>query len=389
MQDDMNRILSKKNLFLFIIILSCGLFYKPLWAGDPDVVEQSNVNIDSLAKEAKEAHTAKEFNAGKMILDHVKDAHEIHFLTLHEHEPNEHHLSLHLPVIMYSEKGLDVFSSGKFKNEFTHEEQAYVSDKTGISYMMDEEGHIIAEDGTKLWDLSITKNVAGMFVGILIMFLIFFSIAKAYKNRKTQAPKGLQSFLEPLILFIRDEIAKPSIGRHYERYLPFLLSVFFFILINNLLGLIPFLGGLNVTGNIAVTLVLATFTFIITTFSANANYWKHIVAAPGAPLWLLPLLIPIEILGVFLKPFILMLRLFANITAGHIIILAFFSLIFIFNDLYGPVAGYGVSLLSLAFTIFMNCLELLVAFLQAYVFTLLSALYFGSAVEEHHAGEHH
>jgi F-type H+-transporting ATPase subunit a len=168
------------------------------------------------------------------------------------------------------------------------------------------------------------------------------------------------------------------------RFVPFLLTVFFFIWFANMLGLIPFIGGFNVTGNIAVTIVLALLVFIITTVSANKNYWMHIVATPGVPGWLLPLMIPIEIFGMILKPGVLCLRLFANITAGHIIILAFMSLIFIFANLYGTGAGYGASLLALLFSIFMNLLELLVAFLQAYVFTLLASLYFGAAVEEHH-----
>jgi F-type H+-transporting ATPase subunit a len=219
------------------------------------------------------------------------------------------------------------------------------------------------------------------------MFVIFGSVASAYKTRKGMAPKGIQSFMEPLILFIRDEVAKPSIGHHYEKFMPYLLTIFFFIWLGNILGLIPFIGGFNITGNIAVTLTLAVFTFLVTTFSANKNYWMHIIATPGVPTWLLPLMIPIEILGVFTKPIVLMIRLFANITAGHIIILSFVSLIFIFSNLYGAGAGYGVAVVSVAFSIFMNVIELLVAFLQAYVFTLLSALYFGSAVEEHH--EHH
>jgi len=180
-------------------------------------------------------------------------------------------------------------------------------------------------------------------------------------------------------------LAKPSIGaKNYEKFMPFLLTIFFFILISNFLGLIPVLGGMNITGNIAVTLVLAMFTFVITTKSANMGYWKHIVMPPGVPLWLLPIMIPIEILGVFSKPIVLMLRLFANITAGHIIILSFTSLIFIFAQSSGTGAGYGVSIVSVLFTVFMYILEFLVAFLQAYVFTLLSALYFGMAVEEHH-----
>ena len=217
------------------------------------------------------------------------------------------------------------------------------------------------------------------------MFWFFIASARGYVKNKGQAPKGMQAVMEPLVLFIRDQVAKPSIGeKKYERFMPFLLSVFFFILICNFLGLIPFLGGMNVTGNIAVTLVLALFTFVITLKSANKNYWMHIVAPPGVPLWLLPLMIPIEIIGVISKPIVLMLRLFANITAGHIVLLSFTCLIFIFAEMNGTGAGLGVSVVSVLFSVFMNTLELLVAFLQAYVFTLLSALYFGQAVEEHH-----
>jgi F-type H+-transporting ATPase subunit a len=216
-----------------------------------------------------------------------------------------------------------------------------------------------------------------------------FSVAGSYKKNGIAAPKGIQSFVEPLIIFIRDEVAKPSIGPKYEKFLPYLLTIFFFIFINNMFGLIPFFpGGANVTGNIAVTMILALFTFVITSINGNAGYWKHIFMPPGVPGWLLPLMIPIEIIGMFNKPIVLTIRLFANITAGHIIILGFFSLIFIFAEMNAGL-GFGVSVFSVAFTTFMSFLELLVAFLQAYVFTLLSSLYFGMAVEEHHSSEHH
>jgi F-type H+-transporting ATPase subunit a len=194
--------------------------------------------------------------------------------------------------------------------------------------------------------------------------------------------------IEPLIIFIRDEVAKTTIGeKKYKRYMPFLLTVFFFIWINNLLGIVPFApGGANVTGNIAITMTLAVMTLITVVFSATKHYWRHIVAMPGVPVGVLTLLTPIEILSFFLRPFVLMVRLFANITAGHIIILSFFALIFIFGEM-NPGLGFGVSVASLAFTVFMTMLELLVAFLQAYVFTLLSAIYIGAAVGEHH--DHH
>jgi len=236
-------------------------------------------------------------------------------------------------------------------------------------------------------DLSITKNVFAIFISVAALLWVFLSVAKAYKRRGGMAPSGLQSWMEPVILFIRDDIARPAIGHKYNAYMPYLLTLFFFILVNNLMGLIPFFPfGANVTGNIAVTMVLALFTFAITTFSSTKAYWAHIINMPGVPWWLkfpLPLMPLVEILGVFIKPFVLMIRLFANITAGHIIILGFFSLIFLFGEMNTAMA-YGVSVLSVLFNIFMSFLELLVAFIQAYVFTLLSALYFGMAVEESH-----
>lgn len=316
-----------------------------------------------------DGHETKKFNAGNMILEHVKDAYDWHIMDL-----NGHPISLPLPVIIYSpEKGLDIFLSSKFE----HGHASYKGYKL-------ENGKIVSEDNVEFYDLSITKNVAALLLSIFILCGIFISVAKAYTTNKGKAPKGLQSFMEPLILFIRDEVAKPSIGHKYEKFVPYLLSIFFFIWINNTMGLIPiFPFGANVTGNIAVTLVLAMFTFAITLFNSNKNYWAHIFKTPGVPLWLLPIMVPIEIMGLFIKPGVLMLRLFANITAGHIIVLSFFSLIFIFAE-KSLATGYGVSIVSLAFSLFMNVLELLVAFLQAYVFTLLSALYFGMAVEEHH-----
>ena len=247
----------------------------------------------------------------------------------------------------------------------------------------------ILSNGTQVLplDFSITKNVLALFISLAILLWIFLSIAKSYKQRIGKAPKGMQSFFEPLIIFIRDDVAKASIGeKKHEKYVPYLLTIFFFILLNNLMGLVPILpGGANVTGNIAITVVLAIFTFGITTFSGTKEYWKHIFWPP-VPLWLkipIPLMPIVELIGVFTKPFVLMVRLFANITAGHIIALGFFSLIFIFGGM-NLGAGYGISILSVSFTIFMTFLEFLVAFIQAYVFTLLSALYFGMAVEEHH-----
>lgn len=333
------------------------------------------------------------FNAGEMIMGHILDAHDIHLMDI-----GGHPVSVPLPIILYSvDDGLSVFLSSKFdhghaeyKGYILKDGSIYRRDVTqsenpaAQGYVAEDWGGVFKAQSGAFIDVSITKTVAGILITILLMFLIFGSVAKAYGRGADQAPKGFQALMETLILFIRDEIAKPSIGGKYERFMPFLLTIFFFIWIANILGLIPFLGGFNVTGNIAVTLVLALFTFIMTTVNGNKTYWAHIFATPGVPTWLLPLMIPIELLGMLTKPLVLCLRLFANITAGHIIILSFVSLIFIFNDIYGAGAGYGASVVSLLFGLFMNTLEILVAFLQAYVFTLLSALYFGSAVEEHH-----
>lgn len=344
--------------------------------------------IFNLGSFASSDETKKSFDPGETIMHHVMDAHEIH-ITKGVHIP--------LPCIVKAKNGFDLFLYSSFKKDESLGYPTYTSGSTGNTYFY-EHGHIYLVDSDKgvmtdeaglilneaPYDISITKNVAGMFLGIIIMFLIFLTVAKSYKTRTGKAPKGIQSFMEPLILFVRDEIAKPSIGHGYERFMPFLLTIFFFIWILNMLGLIPFLGGMNVTGNIGVTMVLALFTFVITSVNAKKGYWMHIVAPPGVPLWLLPIMVPIEILGVFSKPIVLMLRLFANITAGHIVLLSFASLIFIFAEANGPAAGFGVSIVSVAFSVFMNFLELLVAFLQAYVFTLLSALYFGMATEEAH-----
>lgn len=332
-------------------------------------------------------HEEGKFNPGTFIIDHVLDNHEWHIGTA-----GHTHISIPLPVILYSKNtGLHVFMSSKFH----HGESSYNGFKLelegphkGKIVEVTEEGKI-DETAPLPIDLSITKNVVSLFISIILILFIFISVAKSYKKREGKAPKGLQSLVEPLIIFVRDDIAKSSIGpERHERYLPFLLTIFFFIFLNNLLGLIPiFPGGANLTGNIAVTMVLAIFTFIITLFSSNGGYWKHIINAPGVPWWLkfpIPLMPVVELIGVFTKPFVLMIRLFANITAGHIIALGFFSLIFIFGAM-NVWAGYGFSVLSVSFTIFMSLLELLVAFIQAYVFTLLSALYFGMAkVEGHH-----
>ena len=319
------------------------------------------------AHQEGEAHAGKgKFNVGDMIMHHIKDDYGWEFA---------HGVTLPLPVILYSgDRGLEVFSSARLAHG-----QTYEGYKT-------EHGKIHRVDEGKFYNFSITKNVASLLLSAVIMLLAFSAVSRGYAKNKGKAPSGIQSLLEPIILFVRDEIAKPSIGPKYTKFMPYLLTLFFFILVNNLLGLLP--GAANLTGNITVTLVLAVITFIIVTFSGNKHYWLHILKPTGVPVALLPIMIPVEIVGVFMKPLSLMIRLFANITAGHIIILSLLGLIFMANNMGGMVTSISISPVVLFFTLFLNLIELLVAFLQAFIFTLLTAMYIGSAVEDHHEADH-
>jgi F-type H+-transporting ATPase subunit a len=328
-------------------------------------------------KEEEKSKSEEEFDASTFIMEHIADSHEWHIYTKKDNSS----VAIYLPVILYSkEKGLDLFSSkklshGNIYHGYKLEEEGELK---GRIVSVNELGQVDEENLP--FDFSITKAVVGLFSAAAIGLLLFLSLARSYKKTGISHPKGIQSFLEPIILFVRDDIAISNIGEHkYAKYMPYLLTVFFFILINNLMGLIPFPPpfGANVTGNIAVTFVLALFTFLITQFSGNKNYWRHVFATPGVPWWLMFVMIPVELIGLISKPFALMVRLFANITAGHIIVLSLVCLIFIFKSL-------GVAPVSILFVIFMDCLELLVAFLQAYVFTLLSALFISMAVQDHH-----
>jgi F-type H+-transporting ATPase subunit a len=319
-----------------------------------------------------EKHAPEKFAPGKMIMEHIADAHDWHMW-------GEGHdaVSIPLPVILYTEsKGITVFSSARLE----HGHAAYEG------FELNEEGKVVWADASNteaIYDISLTKNVAAMLIAVLTILLITIGMANSYKKNAGKAPKGFHNLVEPLILFIRDDIAKPSIGHKTDKFMPMLLTIFSFIFVNNVFGLIPiFPGGANVTGNIAVAMVLALVVFVTINLNGNKYYWKHIFM-PDVPVWMYVIIIPIEILGVVLKPLVLMLRLFANITAGHLIILGFFSLIFIFGSMSQGL-GYAVSPLSVAFTVFMGLLEMLVAFLQAFVFTLLTAIYIGMAVEEHH-----
>ena len=356
-------------------------------------------------------HEQEAFNPSNFIIHHIADAHEIH-LWGDVHIP--------LPIIVYTaEHGLDVFMSSAFEGhgdgrvaerpsgvtyELSHGHIAVAGDHAGHDHGSHDghdhadhaghdhgahEGHDHAEHshhGPVVYDLSITKSIFGMLLMLGLMVVLFGRMAGSYKNRQGQAPTGMTNALEPLVVFLRDEIAIPNIGKaKADKFLPFLMTVFFFIFFANLLGLVPFIGGFNVTGTLGITMVLASLVFLITAFNGNKHYWGHLFWPPGVPLFVMPIIVPIEIVGMFLKPIVLMIRLTANISAGHIIILSFVSLILIFGKGgEAMAAGYGIGIFSTAFMIFMYCLELLVAFLQAFVFTLLAAIYFGEATHEAH-----
>ena len=351
-------------------------------------LESSEQHGESHSYEHGDSHD-EEFNATEYILEHVSDSHEWHILTT----KHGHHVSVYLPVILYSRhSGLHFFSSKKIAHGHSHHgfQMGHgiiqVENKKGELVEKSLEGKIIelndhgemVEAGLPL-DFSITKNVFMMLLSVVVLLWVFLSLARSYKRSGISEPKGLAGFIEPVIVFVEEDIAIPNIGEEkYMRFMPYLLTVFFFILLNNLMGLIPFFPfGANVTGNIALTMVLALFTFFITQFSSNKGHWQHVFATPGVPKLLLIIMIPVEIIGLFTKPFALMVRLFANITAGHIIVLSLISMIFIFKSIF-------VAVPSLVMVLFMDCIELLVAFLQAYIFTLLSALFIGMAMPEHH-----
>jgi F-type H+-transporting ATPase subunit a len=341
----------------------------------------ASVSKEHQSETHQESHEKKKFETANFIMDHIADAYDWHVFSY-----GDFHFTAPLPVIVYSQhSGFHVFMSSNFHHghsSYKGFELAKEGEYRGKVVEM-VNGHQV-----RPFDISMTKNVVAMLISMLFLLWIFLSVAKTYTRRKGLEPKGLQAYLEPIIVFVVDEIAKPAIGeKKYKKFVPFLLTIFFFIWLNNLMGLVPFIpGGANVTGNITITMVLALFTFIITLVNGNKNYWKHIFNTPGVPWWLkfpVPLMPLVELMGMITKPFVLMVRLFANITAGHIIVLSFISLIFIFGEM-SPALGMGSSVLSVGFVIFMNVLELLVALIQAYVFTFLSALYFGMAVEDHH-----
>ncbi|HMQ08555.1 MAG TPA: F0F1 ATP synthase subunit A [Saprospiraceae bacterium] len=367
-----------------------------------------------------------EFNVGETALHHISDANVFSIGPF----------QLPLPCILYAPgHGWDVFISSRFQPDFVghgdghmaynryvlhggvvrriaddnfpsgeipvhgfiHREEIMDGAKKDVYYAcirnewvrLDSkstaDGGLFGGGITSYYDFSLTKNVVSMLLMFLFLSWLFISISRSYADRVGKAPKGAQSLFEPIIVFLRDEVAKPFLGHHWERFFPLLLSLFFFILALNLFGQVPFLGNANVTGNLAVTMALALVTFLVTNLNGNKHYWSHLFLAPGVPAFVKPILIPVELLGIFIKPMTLMLRLFANITAGHIVMVVFVGLIFIFGksgESLGGTAGAAVG--SAILTMFMMAIELIVAFVQAFVFTILTASYIGAATEEVH-----
>lgn len=364
-----------KNIILSVIISFVFLFH-------------FNIKAASSSEE-------KPFDPVEMIMHHIADANEFHIAG---------NISIPLPIIVYSkETGLDIFLSSKLKHGHAAYNR-YVMDHGVVGKITDPKfpmglvegvhihhGHAdfdgnhydvaskytLLNGSSAFFDFSITKNVFTLFLAIFLLMIAFIGMGSFYKKGNL-IPKGIYSALEPIIIFVRDDIALTNIGKEkYMKFLPYLLTVFFFIWIINLMGLIPFFpGSANLTGNISLTIVLAVITLIITNINGSKTYWGHIFNPPvPGPIKLI--MVPIELIGILTKPFALMIRLFANISAGHILILSLLSLIFIFKS-------FAVPFVSVPFVIFMTFLELLVAFLQAYIFTLLSALFIGLAVEDHH-----
>lgn len=354
-------------------------------------VETTEIHAEEHAGHA-EAHGEENLSPKEVINQHVEHhLKDDYYFTFFSDEEEGKYYGFALPVILF-DNGLKIFSASEFHygEKVVEKDGQYYKLYHGKIYKTDAEGtiHYNAEhhpENEKPLDFSITKNVFSLFLTALLLFVMFTSLAKTYKTSHDNLPKGFNRVLEPLVIYVRDEIARPNIGeKKYKKFMPYLLTVFFLIWLLNLIGLTPL--GINVTGNIAVTLCLALFTFFITQFSANKDYWGHIFWMPGVPVPMKIILAPIEVLGMFTKPFSLMIRLFANITAGHTVVMGLIAIVFLMKEQLSTGGAIGT---SMALTLFISIIELLVAFLQAFIFTMLSSLFIGMAVQDHHHEEHH
>ena len=376
---------SIKSLLVAVFSLGLGLFFNTAFAQN---------------EESKEPVKEKKiFDANEVIFGHIMDAHEFHFFSYKDGGGKEHHATIPLPVIMYSkEKGFSCFMSSQFHHgEHNYDGYTLLTNEKIDELKLDRNkyaaGHIVAVNGAgeidttvSVYDLSPTRNVVQMLLALTLLVIILIKVANRYGTGAgiTSAPKGMQNTMETIVNFINDEVAKPNLGARSSKYLPYLLTVFLFILINNIVGLIP--GTANVTGNITFTFVLAIISFVVIMFSTNKHYWMHIINPP-VPIGVKIILVPVEILGIFTKPFALMIRLFANMVAGHILIICLISLIFILGAL-NQYVGWGFAPFSIAFTIFIYFIEVLVAFLQAFIFTILTGVFIGQAFEGGHDDHH-
>ena len=355
----------------------------------------------------------QEVDSGSIIIGHVTDSHSWHIADYRSSDGEEHVIGINLPIILIDDGILQIFSSKHFhhghsvyegkkhtyaligggleKEEIVCVEPVAIDNEKAEVLLTTHDGKsyaaILDGDGKvmKPVDISITKTAAAIIIAVILLSVIILVSARKYKEREGKAPRGLQGLIEILVLHVKDDIVGPILGHHTNRFLPYLLTLFFFIFFCNILGLIPFFpAGANITGNIAVTAILALITFFITNLNGNKHYWKDVFWTPGVPSWLkiFPLMPIVELVGVFTKPIVLMIRLFANMTAGHIVILGFVVIIFILSNSLGMVVGGAVSVVSVIFAVFISLLECLVAYIQAFVFTMLSALYISMAVEE-------
>ncbi len=368
------------NGFKSFIVAAFGLFF--VLSGN--VLFAQHEATSAAVAEHSTAPVEEKFNPGEAILHHIADAHEWHFFSVKKSDGTEFHGTLPLPVIVYTAErgGLNVFMSSAFH----HGEAAHNGLKLehGKIVAVDDAGNV--DENIKVYDFSMTKNVVQLIIALIVLVWIMTSMAKKYAKGQgvTTAPKGLQNAIEPIITFVRDDIAKPNLGAKYTKFLPYILTIFFFILINALFGMLP--SAANVTGNIAFTAILGVIAFIVIILNTNRHYWQHIFWFPGVPLPIKLLMIPVELMGVFTKPFALIIRLFANMTAGHIVILSFISLIFIFTEM-SKTAGVLFTPISIAFAVFIYLIEILVAFIQAYIFANLTAIFIGEAIGDHHFEE--
>lgn len=378
-------VISKKPLH-FIVALLVSVLPLLSAANNPDSTAVQTVAGDTEEKVLTQEEKGEKERA-EFIQHHLLDSHEFHLFSYGKQTGEEKHIGfLPLPVILW-DNGLQVFMSSKFHHGESvaesngnyyklYHEKIYKTDSTG-TLNMDKHNH---PSNVKPLDLSITKNIFMVLVASLLMFWLFVSLGKSYKKNNGIAT-GVGRFFEPIILFIRDDIAIPNIGeKHYKKYMSYLLTVFFFIWFLNMFGLTPL--GVNVTNNIAITAALAVLTYIITTLTANKNYWGHIFWMPGVPVPMKIILAPIELLGTLIKPFSLTVRLYANMLAGHVVLMSIIAMMYTFNNMVG-------SSLSFVLAFALSILEILVAGLQAYIFTMLTALYFGAAKEEHHHDDAH